>query len=77
MLIRIIICFLLFLFWGCKEKYPPKPYGYYRIDFPEKSWSPVNEDLPYQFDMASTAILEPDTDKEAEPGWINICYPQY
>ena len=77
MLTRTIVCFLLFLFLGCKEKYTPKPYGYYRIDFPEKSWLPVNENLPYQFDMAATAVLEPDSDKEAEPGWINICYPQY
>lgn len=77
MSIRTAVCCLLFLFGGCKEKYTPKPYGYYRIDFPEKSWLPVNENLPYQFDMAAAAVCEPDTDKEAEPGWINISYPQY
>ncbi len=32
--------FILFLFLasGCKDQYTPKPYGYFRIDFPEKQW---------------------------------------
>ena len=30
--------FILFLLLasGCKDQYTPKPYGYFRIDFPEK-----------------------------------------
>ena len=32
--------FILFLLLasGCKDQYTPKPYGYFRIDFPEKQW---------------------------------------
>lgn len=77
MLSRIIICLSLFLLLGCQEKYTPKPYGYYRIDFPPKAWHQLNDSLPYRFDMANTAHVEPDNDKDAEPGWINLCYPQY
>lgn len=74
---RIIVYFLLLLLGGCNEKYTPKPYGYYRIDFPEKNWIPVGDSLPYQFEMATTATIEPDSDPEAEAGWVNIYYPQY
>ena len=49
---RIIVYFLLLLFGGCNEKYTPKPYGYYRIDFPEKNWIPVGDSLPYQIGRA-------------------------
>lgn len=33
--------FILFLLLasGCKDQYTPKPYGYFRIDFPENSGS--------------------------------------
>lgn len=74
-----IALFLLLavLYGGCKEKYTPKPYGYFRIDFPEKSWQLLPDSLPYRFEMASRAIIEPDRDEEAEAGWINLCYPQY
>lgn len=68
---------LLLTFLGCSEKYTPKPYGYYRIDFPEKTWSLTPDTLPYSFKMSANAIIEPDLDKDAEAGWINIHYPQY
>lgn len=76
MRISMLLCLFLLL-GGCREKYTPKPYGYHRIDFPEKSWRSIGDSLPYRFDMAATATVEPDTDKDAEPGWINISYPQY
>ena len=41
--------FILFLLLasGCKDQYTPKPYGYFRIDFPEKQWvaSPLTSSL--------------------------------
>lgn len=74
---RFFICFWLVILSGCNESYTPKPYGYYRIDFPAKTWCAVSDTLPYQFDMAAAARAEADPDKDAEPGWINICYPQY
>jgi len=63
---------------GCSEKYTPKPYGYFRLDFPEKSWRLLPTDtLPYQFAMSEGACLETDEDKDAEWGWVNLAYPQY
>lgn len=70
-------CSAFFLF-SCTEKYTPKPYGYFRIDFPEKKWVALPTDtLPYRFEMSSVARLENDTEKETESGWINLSYPAY
>ena len=33
--------------------------------------------LPYCFEQSAQAILEADPDKQAEPGWMNLSYPQY
>lgn len=69
---------ILFLFLiGCKEKYTPKPYGFYRIDFPAKSYHLLADSFPYRFDIADNALVEPDRAQDAEPGWINISYPAY
>ncbi|MDL2251338.1 gliding motility lipoprotein GldD [Odoribacter sp. OttesenSCG-928-J03] len=62
---------------GCKEGYSPKPYGYFRIDFPEKSYHQLNENLPYSFAIADSAFMEEDTTYDAEPFWINIVYKAY
>lgn len=71
------ICLFLFLI-SCKEKYTPKPYGYYRIDFPEeKSYQWTREKLPYTFEIAGNATIEPDQTPDAEKYWINIVYPEY
>ena len=72
--------FILFLLLasGCKDQYTPKPYGYFRIDFPEKQWVASPDTLPYCFEQSAQATLEARSGiKQAEPGWMNLCYPQY
>lgn len=69
----LLLCFL----WGCQEKYTPKPYGYFRIDFPEKGYTALNDSFPYRFEIAKDALLEADRDKDAEAFWINLTYPSY
>ena len=51
--------FILFLLLasGCKDQYTPKPYGYFRIDFPEKQWVASPDTLPYCFEQSEQAIL--------------------
>jgi len=36
---------------SCRENYTPKPRGYFRISFPEKSYKKLNKSLPYDFDI--------------------------
>ncbi|MCC8172862.1 MAG: hypothetical protein LIO65_00180 [Odoribacter sp.] len=74
---RYILILCAFALISCKENYTPKPYGYFRIDLPEKSYTLFQEDMPYYFQIASHAETEPDNSDDAEPFWINIVYPQY
>ena len=75
--IYLSISFFLLTAIGCNEKYTPKPYGYYRIDFPPKAYQLSSSDFPYRFEKAVNATVEIDSDKYAEPYWINLVYPAY
>lgn len=72
-----VILILFLVFSGCKEDYTPKPYGYYRIDFPAKAYKALPAGYPYHFDIAQQAEIEADKESDAETYWINIKYPAY
>lgn len=62
--------FVIFLIYSiavpaCKEGYTPKPRGYYRISFPDKSYKKLNNNFPYNFDIPtySTPTLLKGTDQ--------------
>lgn len=71
---KITIAGILFvcIFFSCKKEYTPKPRGYFRIAFPEKSYHSLDLNLPYTFDIANYSDAVPDSDRFSEPGWINI-----
>lgn len=71
--------FILFLLLasGCKDQYTPKPYGISGSTFLKNSGSLLPTLYPYCFEQSAQAILEADPDKQAEPGWMNLSYPQY
>lgn len=73
----LFVIFICSLFTACNEKYTPKPYGYFRIDFPDKSWEASTDTLPYHFQKSTEALLEADNSRDAEYGWTNLHYPQY
>lgn len=57
--------------------YTPKPRGFFRIDFPAKSYQTYQADCPYTFDYPVYAAIEPDKNREAKPCWINVQFPQF
>lgn len=71
--IPTIIAFTI-LSAGCKKRTSPKPRGYFRIDFPEKSYQTTTVNFPYQFDYPVYAKIVIDADKFAEPYWINVVF---
>jgi gliding motility-associated lipoprotein GldD len=72
----ILFLIIIFVFAGCKEKYTPKPRGFFRIDFPEKEYHKISEKFPYSFEIANYAEIEKDTHNPNEPYWINISVPK-
>ena len=61
---------------GCKEKYTPKPRGFFRIGFPKKTYKPIKEGYPYQFEIPTYSNLLADKNKRAGNFDVNIDFPQ-
>lgn len=68
------------LFHSCDDDdtvYSPKPKGYPRIDFPEKSYRLYDSVCPYTFEIPTYAKMEQDQHKGAEPCWLNLVFPKF
>ncbi len=64
---------IFILTFSCKQDYIPKPHGYFRIDFPEKTYHHYESaTLPYKFDIPDYSVVMPDNERLAEPYWINL-----
>lgn len=61
---------------GCRE-YTPKPHGYPRIEFPDRSYQPTSVPCNFQFNQPSYAIMIPDTNDYSESCWYNLFYPDF
>jgi gliding motility-associated lipoprotein GldD len=70
---------LFFLFTtSCKQDYTPKPHGYFRIDFQQKSYHRLDSaGLPYNFEIPVYSKVVPDNDRLAEAFWVNLRIPAH
>ena len=66
---------VMFVVAACKDSYIPRPYGYFRVDFPEHNYLRLDTlNLPYSFDVSLFAhIISHETADEKY--WIDIQYP--
>ncbi|HNX55646.1 MAG TPA: gliding motility lipoprotein GldD [Prolixibacteraceae bacterium] len=70
------LIFFLAVTVACKHDYTPKPHGYFRIEFKEKSYHSLDSAaLPYKFEVPGYSKVLPDKDRLAEPYWINVKIP--
>lgn len=70
------LSFLLFV--SCREKFVPKPRGYFRISFLKKSYHRLDSvGLPYSFDIPDYSKIVPDNDRIVEPYWVNLEIPDH
>lgn len=73
-----ISSFILLLIFSCREEYTPKPRGYFRISFQDKSYHKLDSAaLPYRFDLPDYSKVLPDHDRLSEPFWINLKIPAH
>lgn len=69
---------ILVLFSACAaDPVTPKPRGYFKIELPKKSYTHFSDDCAYSFDYPVYGKVEPDLDKEAQPCWKNLVFPQF
>jgi gliding motility-associated lipoprotein GldD len=59
------------------EVYIPKPKGYPRIYFQEKTYKLYDSICPYTFEIPSYSFIDNDKHLGADPCWININFPKY
>ena len=70
---RTISLFSIILLVSCTN-YSPKPYGYFRIEFPEHSYRKFEEAAcPYKFELSKAVAIFPRQEKY----WMDVHYPRY
>lgn len=72
-----ILILVLLMTCGCKNRFTPRPQGYFRISFPEKTYTEFNPDqFPYRFKIpVYSRIIKPDA-KDSFLYDINISIPE-
>jgi gliding motility-associated lipoprotein GldD len=82
MKIKLIVLPFLIVFISCNSDYTIKPRGYFKIDFPQKTYQKFdNPSYPYSFEYPVYGQVVKDSlffDEKAEnPYWINIDFPRF
>ena len=72
---KLLIIILFSILVGCKQNYTPKPRGFFRINFPEKKYHPLNNGFPYQFEIPDYSEIKADSRNPDQPFWINVTIP--
>ncbi len=74
-----VIGLLPLIIMACSNPFVPKPRGYMRVDFPEKTYRPFDSTgYPYRFDYPAYARIVPDKQSyKYEPYWVNVKMPGY
>ncbi len=80
--IGLLLVVMLFSFEACHSPVNPKPRGYFRINFPKKSYRKFQKPgYPYTFEYPTYATIERDTSffggKPENPWWIDIVFPDF
>ncbi|MBR1929028.1 MAG: gliding motility lipoprotein GldD [Paludibacteraceae bacterium] len=59
---------------SCKQRYIPKPKGYFRIDLPQHQYQHLQGSYPYTFQFSTQAEISERVAPD-EKFWIDIIYP--
>ena len=71
----IILVVGLAVLCACGEKnYAPRPKGYFRIDFPEKTYKQYDGECPFKFEIPEYSFLIKEKDDNC---WFDIYFPKY
>ena len=66
------------LFCSCSNPdFSPKPRGFFRLNFPQKKYQSYTGGCPFTFNYPVYASVEPDKNRNAQPCWLNLEFPQF
>lgn len=75
--LRLMLLLLLLLGSpSCKQAYTPKPAGYLRVDYPEKSYHLYSDQEFFEFEIPDYSVVEIDSGPQGEEGWLNVAIPE-
>ncbi len=73
----LFLLFIIFVTTACEESYYPKPFGYIRIDFPEKKYRLFDSVYPYTFEIPVYSFIQTDSSRGAEKYWSDWIFPEF
>jgi len=73
----LILIFIVFFQFSCRERIVPKPRGYFRIDLPAKEYRLYDTICPFIFEYPVYGLISYDVGKNKEPCWFNLEFPHY
>lgn len=74
---KIVLVSVVF-FVSCKQSFTPRPRGYFRIDFPEKTYQQFSsDDCAFKFEIPTYGKMNPVKESYAEPCWYNLDFDSY
>jgi len=78
-LLLIFVFACLFLTFACdkNEETTPKPRGFFRIDFDEKSYQTLPGQWPYHFEYPVYSKIRIEENAYSEPYWINLVFEKH
>ncbi|MBL4753257.1 MAG: gliding motility lipoprotein GldD [Flavobacteriales bacterium] len=62
---------------GCNDGFTPRPWGYFRIDLPEKSYRSFEAECPFTFEYPAYAEVVKHKSETSIPYWYNIEFPDF
>lgn len=71
------IFLLILILCSCDRSYTPKPAGYIKVHYPEKSYQRYEKDGPYSFEYPVYSYVFENKRKNSEPYWYDIFFPEY
>jgi gliding motility-associated lipoprotein GldD len=75
---KVILCVCVAVVLGaCGDSTPqPKPYGYFRIDFPEKSYREFqHKQVTFRYPDYATVVIDPMENHQED--WFDISFPAF
>lgn len=71
-----IFFLIVFLTISCNNEKGniPRPTGYFRIDFPEKTYKTYDDECPFVFDIPTYSFIIKEG--KEEPCWMDIYFPE-
>ncbi|MGY4383213.1 gliding motility-associated lipoprotein GldD [Pedobacter sp. UYP24] len=73
-----VFCSFLFALLSCSgDSYAPKPRGYFKIDFPKKSYRKFDSSCAYSFNYPVYADMIPETSGKGQACWYNLDFKQF